>query len=595
MLLAVLIGVVFLFAETAQANFNNYGGDNCFKGGCHSSAISTATNTGLAFYVAAKVNTGTSTELTGPSPYAVSANAGDVVELNFYDNNLMGTGNTSQAFLINLPAPSWLYSPAGENGKGTADSPAGTNFGANWKTSWDAAQSDADSWQFLFTGAAGDPNNVIVETNGTGTAYGAGSTGTTCNDADGASGGDKCDDLDLSLLHGSDIRIQVPGAATTGTYPVTIYGIGHTDGGARAFTSWVVNLNVTTGGDVTPPNVSSTVPAAAATGIALDAPVSIFWDENIDCTTVNTTSITSASPGWTLQTCGTNQAVFSTSGQAAATTYSVNVTTAVTDLAGNPMSAAYPFSYTTGGDVTPPNVSSTVPVDAATGIALDAPVSIFWDENIDCTTVNTTSITSSSPPGWTLQSCGTNQAVFSTSGQAAATTYSVNVTTAVMDLAGNPMSAAYPFSYTTAGAACSYTDPTVTILIASKDITTDGGFTNYTVQVTNNDSAACANASYSLSLSDSNSTNFYPSALAQTTLVNVAPATSAQTSFRVTARAGQPNSVTNDSDVTSAADANHGVVTSAAVTTTINVSGGGCVAAGSYLNSNGDQLISSRR
>jgi hypothetical protein len=58
--------------------------------------------------------------------------------------------------------------------------------------------------------------------------------------------------------------------------------------------------------------------------------------------------------------------------------------------------------------------------------------------------------------------------------------------------------------------------------------------------------------------------------------------------------ANQPNSVTNDTDVT-ASSANHTDVTSSPVTTTINVSGGGCVASGNYLNANGDQLISSRR
>jgi hypothetical protein len=132
-------------------------------------------------------------------------------------------------------------------------------------------------------------------------------------------------------------------------------------------------------------------------------------------------------------------------------------------------------------------------------------------------------------------------------------------------------------------------------LTASKDITTDGGFTDYTVQVTNNDTAICANANYTLSVSDSNSTNFYTSVLAQTSLTNVAPGASAQTTFRVSALANQPNSVTDNSDVTTALDGNHAAVTSAAITTTINVSGGGCVANGNYLNTNGDQLISTRR
>ncbi len=147
----------------------------------------------------------------------------------------------------------------------------------------------------------------------------------------------------------------------------------------------------------------------------------------------------------------------------------------------------------------------------------------------------------------------------------------------------------------TPSAGCTYTDPTVTILTASKDITTDGGFTDYTVQVTNNDTAICANANYTLSVSDSNSTNFYSSVLSQTSLTNVVPGASVQTTFRVSALANQPNTSADNSDVTTAADANHLAVTSTVVTTTINVSGGGCVANGNYPNANGDQLISSRR
>jgi hypothetical protein len=142
-------------------------------------------------------------------------------------------------------------------------------------------------------------------------------------------------------------------------------------------------------------------------------------------------------------------------------------------------------------------------------------------------------------------------------------------------------------------AGCAYSDPTVTILTAGKDITVDGGFADYTVQVTNNDSAACGNTTFNLSANDSNGANFFASSMTPTSL-NLAPGASAQTTLRVSARANQPNSSTNDSSASTAADANHGAVTSTAVTTTINVSGGGCIAAGDYLNTNGDRFITSR-
>ncbi|MBI4849133.1 MAG: Ig-like domain-containing protein [Nitrospirae bacterium] len=304
--------------------------------------------------------------------------------------------------------------------------------------------------------------------------------------------------------------------------------------------------------DTTAPSVSSTIPTNGATGVALNSSVSINWSENVNCASVNTTNITSTSPGWTLSTCTNNQAVFTTSGQAYSTLYSVTVTTAVTDTNGNPMAANYSFSYTTisapdltapsssvttpsngavinsasanpftisgsatdnaavtgievstnGGttwnaatctgcpganvtwsyswtlptdgsyiimsraidsssnvetpgagntvsiDRTAPSVSSTVPVNGATGVVANSSVTINWNENVDCATVTTTNITSTSPV-WTLSTCSANQAVFTTSGQGSAATYSVTVTTGVRDSNNNPMAANYSFSYTT--------------------------------------------------------------------------------------------------------------------------------------------------
>ena len=64
--------------------------------------------------------------------------------------------------------------------------------------------------------------------------------------------------------------------------------------------------------------------------------------------------------------------------------------------------------------------------------------------------------------------------------------------------------------------------------------------------------------------------------------------------IRVTARADQ-NGAANDSFFYTAADGNHGQsVNSNTVTTTVTVSGGGCVAAGDYLLSNGDRMTTSR-
>jgi predicted CxxxxCH...CXXCH cytochrome family protein len=121
-------------------------------------------------------------------------------------------------------------------------------------------------------------------------------------------------------------------------------------------------------------------------------------------------------------------------------------------------------------DTSAPSVTTTSPADTDTGVALDSNVTInFANGPIDCATVDTANITSDSP-GWTFSSCGATQAVFTTSGQANNTTYNVNVTTAVADQAGNALSAAYPFSYTTASLA----NQAPTDITLSPDKVTDG-------------------------------------------------------------------------------------------------------------------------
>jgi spore coat protein A len=132
---------------------------------------------------------------------------------------------------------------------------------------------------------------------------------------------------------------------------------------------------------------------------------------------------------------------------------------------------------------------------------------------------------------------------------------------------------------------CTYADPTVSISPTAQDITTDGGSVDYTVSVTNNDSSACAETTFDLSVSDSDDgTNFVVPSTLGTDPVTLAPGASTDVALTVTAQPGATSGVANDTSASTAADVNHASVTSNTVTTTINV--GGAVDCSQYTNRN---------
>jgi hypothetical protein len=105
------------------------------------------------------------------------------------------------------------------------------------------------------------------------------------------------------------------------------------------------------GADTTAPQVSSTAPAGGATDITLDADISAVFNEAMNATTVNGTSMTisPAVAGSVAYDTAAQRATFSpTVGLSASTTYTVTITTGCTDTAGNPLAADHSWSFTTG-------------------------------------------------------------------------------------------------------------------------------------------------------------------------------------------------------------------------------------------------------
>ncbi len=139
------------------------------------------------------------------------------------------------------------------------------------------------------------------------------------------------------------------------------------------------------------------------------------------------------------------------------TTYIATLTTGVKDLAGNPLLQDKVWSFTTGMqvDTTAPTVNSTSPEDNDTNVMLSSTVSVTFSEDMDPTTIDSTTFTlSSNPPvdGAVSYDADTKTATFTPSSDLEFdTTYTATMTTAAADLAGNPLEADVIFTFTTTG------------------------------------------------------------------------------------------------------------------------------------------------
>jgi hypothetical protein len=158
-----------------------------------------------------------------------------------------------------------------------------------------------------------------------------------------------------------------PGTNVTWTYSWTLPSDGIYNLKSRA-TDTTGNMETPGAGtDVTiersGPSVSSTLPVDGATNVPLNSNVTIFWNENVDCSTVNVSNIYIDSGGWAFSSCSANQAVFTTSGQANLTSYLVTITAGIRDAAGNPMATPVGLSYTTADMDTPSLSYSAFPYD----------------------------------------------------------------------------------------------------------------------------------------------------------------------------------------------------------------------------------------
>ena len=392
-----------------------------------------ASCSGSGCHVLADPNATIATALNGAAGTSVTVAPGGTFEIDWKVNNVTNAaaGQVGVGLEIDLPT-GWTLA------KGTANSPAITG----WNSVWDAADGVPAGWATAssYSTASEFPSSPVGYTiNFNGTAW---DTGTRNAAYDNASAGD----LDgIADNMGTDAQVTVPAGATPGTYTVVVLGVGHDS--AKSHVKQALTVTVSGGGDTTKPVVSAGF-AATTPSLSWTIPVSGFAatdDTGVTgyMITASSTAPLSTDAGW-LGTAPTSYAV--------AADGSYTLYPWAKDAAGN-VSLVYDAPVAVVVDTVRPTVSSTVPVNGATGTTLNGTVTLNFSESVNCATVTTGTVTISPAVTWNQTSCSGSQAVFTPAGQANSTAYTVTVGTGVADSAGNTMAASYPFSYTTAAPA----------------------------------------------------------------------------------------------------------------------------------------------
>jgi hypothetical protein len=213
--------------------------------------------------------------------------------------------------------------------------------------------------------------------------------------------------------------------------------------------------------DTTLPIVTLSNPADLSLDVTLDHTIIATFSEAMDQTTINAFSFT-VKQGLTpvsgaVTYTGTTATFTPTNKLSNNKLYTVTITKAVKDMAGNALAANYTVKFTTieRSDIVKPVVSSTDPLNNALGVAGNHTVAAVFSERMDSLSITSSTFTlkkGTTAVSGTITYSGTTAVFTPLVSLEASTVYTASITTGVKDLAGNALASSTSWSFTTLAA-----------------------------------------------------------------------------------------------------------------------------------------------
>lgn len=209
--------------------------------------------------------------------------------------------------------------------------------------------------------------------------------------------------------------------------------------------------------EATTPSVSSTIPANNASIVAVNGSVTATFSEEMNPLTITFTLKQGTNPVSGVLTYSGVTVVFTPDNNLTAnTTYTALIATEASNLTGNTLTNDFIWSFKTGSapDNTAPTVSSTIPANSATGIAVNSNILTTFSEGMDPLTIDTSTFTlkhGAAVVSGSVTYYGVTATFTPDADLLHSTVYTATVTTGVQDLAGNSLLVNKVWSFTTAG------------------------------------------------------------------------------------------------------------------------------------------------